>query len=222
MLHKIFFYSLITFAVLCFSAESGLGDDFRSWQWLDVVTYQNETYTNAVHLESRWRNDSSDIHVGLGGIYNNFKVHPTTRLGLNFVYYEYFPDRGDSIGVFYPEPDLMNSFPLGKIATLSLRQRLEIRFIEGKDGVFPRSRHLAGVSFPLEELGPLKAFYMNEEFFYDWDSGEICQNRLVPAGLTFRVHEKIDFSLYYMLQSEKTASNWNQNHIIGSRIMISF
>ena len=54
-----------------------------------------------------------------------------------------------------------------------------------------------------------KSFYVSNEFFYDFRNDKFNENRGIPFGLKFKLHDRASMKLFYMLQSKRSGDKWN-------------
>jgi len=62
---------------------------------------------------------------------------------------------------------------------------------------------------------------LNNEILHSFDRGEIFENRAVPLGLRFRLHDKANLNVFYMVRSVRGASDWRHAHILGTGLTFS-
>lgn len=108
---------------------------------------------------------------------------------------------------------------LGDTVTLSLRNRWELRWKEGKgDEIFHRARQQTQISWKLPRDFPLISSYaIANEVFYELDKSKITANRFYPLSVKLRGELSLSPSLYYMYQSKRRGltSDWNGAHVFG-------
>ena len=102
------------------------------------------------------------------------------------------------------------------------RNRLEFRWIENQGSDITRFRHRWELEFPLKEKAPLRAVFVNNEFFYDFNKGEYSENRAIPFGVKLALNNRISLQVFYMIQSRKGSADWSSNQVIGTHVFISF
>lgn len=102
------------------------------------------------------------------------------------------------------------------------RNRFEFRWMEDQGSDHARYRHLWELDIPLEKMGPLTSIYTGNEFFVDFNSEKINENRVTPVGLTFKLHKKSNLKIFYMIQLRKRDSDWSSNHIFGSHVSLAY
>lgn len=200
------------------------GDDFGAWQTVSIKWLDTERVDLALTGQLRYRANAHELAGYLLSQKVTYQAH--TNLDLAFAC-TWLPSK-NSTGIwldqhrFGPETTLHRS--LSENWSVSLRNRLEVRFIE--DTPFnERSRHRMEVQRPVHGLGPLTAVYSNDEAIYDYHDWQLNQNRIVPAGFRFHLHKGADLDLYYMIfqaKSGATTSDWNNTHLIDTQLSLSF
>lgn len=104
---------------------------------------------------------------------------------------------------------------------LSLRNRIEERWIENKPGTYPRSRHRLEVAVPLKNAGPVSEVFTFVEPFFDWRTGRHSETRVAPLGVTLKLSERASLRTFYVWQSVQAASGWADNHMIWTQWVIT-
>lgn len=198
-------------------------DDFGSWHALSVKFLDTEKWTLSAFGQLRFRDDSSELFAYQLSPQVIYKVSPYLRLGMNYTYLPTKPPGGDDfLDQHRWETEINPRWPVNDWLTLELRNRFELRWLEGRSDTNERSRHRPQATFRLKGLGPLESVFINNEFFYDYDAHRYNENRLVPLGLNFRVSDHVGFSTYYMLWSVRGGGQWNNAHILGTQLSLSF
>lgn len=104
---------------------------------------------------------------------------------------------------------------------LYFRNRLELRWIEGVEDVSPRSRHRLEVVFPLKHAGPVQDLFTQFEYFYDYRKDRNSENRFVPLGVTFKLHDRVAFKAFYMWQPSQADDGWDHSHVFYTQLYVS-
>ena len=105
---------------------------------------------------------------------------------------------------------------------ITLRNRVEYRWIEDEGRNNTRSRHRAEFSFPLKRHGPLTEFFTSTELFYDYRANQLSEHRLVPAGFGWKLSEHATLRTFYMLQSPHHPPDWTHNHVLYTQLLLTF
>lgn len=206
--------------LLIFTEGSYADDDTQSWTWfsLNLKKYENIRYS--LYLDYRRANELSESQLYLISpkvIYTPFKNFST---GMNYTYIN-FKSQGEFKYQHRFELEFNPRFKMVDRLIVNNRNRLEYRWIEDKGDNNTRSRHRLEFIFPLNH-SLAKSFYVSNEFFYDFRNDKYNENRGIPCGLKFKIHDRASIKLFYMLQSKRSAKKWNTNHIIGSHFVMSF
>jgi hypothetical protein len=191
-------------------------DDFQTWQtvslkWLDTKYVD---LTTAVH--TRFTDDSSDFALWRIGQAVSTDPLPWLRVGLAYRYTEAKTPAGDWRHQHRGEFQVTPHFQLHERLSVSLRNRLELRWNEGAGDVNEVSRHRLQFSLATPEWRPVRSVYISNEIFHNYDRGRISENRLVPLGLRFRLHEKANLRVFYMIRSVRGADEWRHVHVLGT------
>ena len=110
--------------------------------------------------------------------------------------------------------------------TLSLRSRVEERFIEGNDGVLLRARQQVRVNWPLSAAGQLQ-FVASEEVFFDANSTARASRGLdsnrVFAGVRQAVTSRSAVEMGYLNLYTRIRSGPNRrSHVLSAILAVSF
>ncbi len=199
------------------------GEDVGSWHALSLRFFDNEHWTLSTVGQVRFRDDSSELFAYGVTPQVAYKASAYLRLGMNYTYLPTKPAGGDDfLDQHRWETEVTPRWPVNDWLTLDLRNRFELRWLEGKPGTNERSRHRPQATFYLNGFGPLESIYVNNEFFYDFDDHLYNQNRLVPLGLNLRLNSHAVFTTCYMLLSTRGGDEWRHSHVLGTQLSLSF
>ena len=110
-----------------------------------------------------------------------------------------------------------NLHALFKGMKLSNRHRYEYRTFnigESKD----RYRNRIQLTFsPIDVLGHTLIPYISNEFFYDLEESEYNKNRAL-LGFSKKLSKKMKVGIYYMAESNRRGSDWDEKHIVGTKL----
>jgi len=106
--------------------------------------------------------------------------------------------------------------------TVVLRNRVEVRWLEGQSGIDPRTRHRLHVEYALQRLGPWTSVFFQEEAILEYDGLHLAENRLVPLGLGFRPGENASLKVYYTWRPMRLRAGWQDTHFIASQVTWRF
>ncbi|MDP3071600.1 MAG: DUF2490 domain-containing protein [Opitutaceae bacterium] len=205
------------------AATGRAGDDFGSWHALSARFLDNHRWTLTGVTQVRIRDDNSQLYAYYFSPQAAFKASPYLRLGLNHTWLPAKPAGGrDFLLQRRWEIEATPRWPVKDWLTFELRNRLEIRRIEGRPDINERSRHRPRATFRVKGLGPLESVFMDNEVFHDYDAHRITENRLVPLGLNFRANPQTAFAVNYLLRSVRSGGDWTHSHILGTQLALSF
>jgi len=194
-------------------ARAEVGADL--WTWLDVTVWQEGP--TRVHLFGHQAvGETAGVTVQL--ISPRVKYRPTDWLELgaglstlrirNLFTGEFAPQ-------LRPELEVSPLFDFGKNWHLHWRNRMESRWDDFGGKPRPRLRHRFQFSRDMTGLGALKTFYLSNEWLIEFDRSDWVENRLVPAGLTFRLADWAHLDFFYMYRSFRFDDGWRSDQIAG-------
>lgn len=174
-----------------------------------------------MHTEARWAQDSSRFNEQFFTPQILWEPHQNWKFATSYTYYRYRSGNGFDNEHRW-EAEIDPHWKLTDWVSLDLRNRLEVRFREGPSNGPERTRHRIQYSFPVEHLGPLQNIYFNDEFFFDLDHKQLNQNRLTPIGLSFKLNDKAQLKVFYLMQSLRTRAEWETAHVLGTHLYFQF
>jgi len=195
--------------------------DLGSWHSVLIDEIARDRVTLRGFVQVRLHDDSSELRQLYLSQLVSVDAHEHLGLGVN---YTYLPTRSPGTRTFLDqhriEVEASPRWRAGQGFEVDIRNRLELRWFEGRRGVNQRSRHRVQGRYALPSRGRLAAVFANNEFFYDWERSAYSENRLTPLGLTFRVRRRIGVDLYYMVQSLERAGRWRHTHLLGTHVTL--
>ncbi len=202
-------------------------DDFQYWSWYTAKIADTEKIDFSIYADARFFNDTEDLGLYLFSpqvTYDFWKNLTLKTSYTNIQVKSNNPAASRSEWKFQHRVEIEANphFQITDWLKFGMRNRMEFRWIEDNGSHNPRSRHRVGFTIPIKESSSLKAFYMNSEFFYDYAKHEFSENRSVPAGLSFRLDDKTDLAVFYMIQQKKGSDDWSSNQILGTHLVFSF
>lgn len=202
-------------------AIAARADDFQTWQtvslkWLDT---KHVDLTTLAH--TRILDNSSDFSLWRVGQAVTTDPLPWLRAGVAYRYTESKNSAGDWRHQHRGDFQMTPHFNLGHRVSVSLRNRLELRATEGVDEVHEVLRMRLQFNVATPEWKPVRGFYVSNELFHSFDRDVIFENRAVPLGLRFRLHEKANLSVFYMIRSVRGADEWRHAHVLGTGLAFS-
>lgn len=199
-------------------------NDFQTWQWLTVRVWKTNDFRALLYGDNRMTDNSSRQKLFILGPRVAQRIHPNWNVGAGYLFlnvqnlatrqwaHEHRLDFALS-----PRVDLAPK------TQLHSRNRIELRWLENSAGAIPRARHRIQLRQRINR-GPVESVYCNNEFLIDYRQGRYTENRLVPAGIGFRLHDHASIDFFYMIQSQRRAAtgNWGDNHIFGTHLRVRF
>lgn len=209
-------------AGFCCAIVSLCADDFGSWHALSLKVVDTDRVDLVGTAQARFYEGSSELLQYR--LTPRLIVDPSRYLRTTLGY-TYLPTRLSDSDEFIDqhrlELELTPRWPVNDRLTFELRNRLEIRWIEGLSGTNERSRHRLGARYRVREAGFFRSVFLSDEVIYDFDRGDVSQNRLVPLGFGFHLSRKTGFNFYYMLQSFQVSGRWSHAHVLGTHLSFS-
>lgn len=222
-LRNLFAIALLSAVVLLNTPVQANGD-FATWHGLDLRFLNTDSVDLTSSAELRFFDDSRVLRQVLLRQAMAIDASRFLRFGVHYAYLPTrLPESGDWRDQHRLELEATPRWPVTERLTLDFRNRLDLRWIEGRSGLNERSRHRLQVTYALAGLRPVEAIYASNEFFFGY-SGMAAwnQNWLVPLGAHFRFHKQVRFSLYYMIPFIRSSSRWDHAHVLGTRFAVSF
>lgn len=198
------------------------GDDFQTWYTVSTVWPVPDHLSLISSAHFRLTDDSRDFTLyRLGQAVIVDPVH-WLRAGVAYRYGE----RKNSSDTFVSqqrfEAQATPQLRLGERAQLSLRNRLELRWTQGTPGMNERLRNRFLVRIATPQWRRVRALFFSNETFYDFDQGDISENRFVPAGVSLYLHERASLRLNYTLRSIRSQPAWRHDTVIGTGLTLRF
>jgi len=212
--------AIVTIALIsdtCFAYDDG---DFQYWSKAGVSFDIDKDWKFAFEEEFRFKESGGHLYhhySDVGFVYKSF----ADWVDFGFNYRQVFEK--DSKGEWREEnrPHL-NVTLKGKLFDLDLsdRSRLEYRDRENKKDVW-RYRNKFMMKIPLE-LTKLKLQpYLADEVFINLDKEGYNRNRLY-SGVTFKLSKNVKGEIYYLWQSSRASSGWEDINVLGTALKFSF
>lgn len=192
-------------------------EDWEWWTWSDTDLIREDDFRLHLYLDQRLAEERGS-YVQIVSPRAKWRLHPHFDLGLGASVLSI--EKGDT-GSYYaqarPELELNPFFSLGDEWKLHFRNRVESRWNEFAGDPLIRTRHRVKLTWTGLDLGPLSGFYMNNEWFIDWESGRWSEDRLIPAAFTFDLGDSgAHLDLFYMLRFADRGSGWERDHVFGT------
>lgn len=199
-------------------------DDVMMWNWLSLNLWQNDTHKVHAYFDNRIVDDVTEEKLWLGSLRYKFKAHSNLELGFGYTYLDVRNVEADNwTHQNRLEFEVNPRFKLSESWTLSLRNRMEVRFIEDRSDSSSRFRHRTQLCRPLE-FGPVSDYSASVELFYLLDLNKINEVRTVPLGIGMKLTESTKLNLFYMIQSQRVGSttSWSHGHALGTNLIYTF
>lgn len=221
----------LTLAAIVLGGLTALGnalaeDDFQYWSRYQIKLLDTQYFDFTHYNEFRLNDDASNLGLWLTS--QKLELQPWKYLGfgLNYTYLETETANARRTQNEYKyhhrlELEATPNYDWRGRIKFKNRNRIEFRWIEDKGSDHGRFRHLWEVEIPVKKIPRVQAVYLNNEFFIDFNTREINENRVVPFGVTFHLYRKIALKTFYMIQSKK-ADTWESNQIFGTNLLIAF
>ncbi len=125
---------------------------------------------------------------------------------------------------FRPELEIDPHFDLTDHFRLEWRNRMEWRDNEGSEDLTKnRLRHRVQLAwtFP-RQVGPWTRVFVSNEWLIDLHKSDWTENRLVPAGITFKTSAHSDLDIFYMLLDHRQRDGWETEQVTGTYLRVRF
>ena len=203
------------FLFLSLTAIPGVfgADDNQAWVSTNTKLFQRESFKLSFYFESRFREDA---HVAFGYFFGpkaSYGVNKRLSVGGAYKQIHFKNSAGTHFArIQRLELEATYNIPLSKKWTFLHRNRYENLFRENRADT-KRMRSRITLRLNRGASGPWKRFYFGSEFFYNLDTQEFDQTRLVPLGFNFKLNKRSSLSVFYLIQQFQ--SNPQDNHALG-------
>jgi Protein of unknown function (DUF2490) len=199
--------------------------DAGDWQAFNFVSLNYvDTPRFDLYAIDQWRLREGMQETGLFSLSHRAYYHalPWLDLGLNYTWLDARALDGETyIETHRPEFEINPKWHAWGL-DWDLRNRYELRYIEGAESVRPRFRHRLQASHELKNCGILKGLIFSDEVFYDTTMGKVSENRLLPCSLVLHLGPKADLVTGYGLRSLRVADHWLHHHYVMSTLLLRF
>ena len=210
-------------ALIFTSANSFAEDEWQYWNRNNFVLYAKDRVSYAVLTDTRFNNDFRRVGLNFISPRVKYKAHDNLDLQLNLTYLTVRSNSRDDFGFQYRiEPEINPHFALTDWLKVYFRNRTEFRWIENQGSYNTRYRGRLRFTVPVKDMGALKSFFADSEFFYDFAENDHTEQRTTPVGVNFALTEKTDLQLFYMIQHKRGVDDWNSNQVLGSMLTVRF
>jgi len=212
--------TLISIALLAVTPSSW-ADDVKMFNHYTLKHKLNDTFDIFVQPDTRFNDNISRFnyyHVRTGVI-----MHVDKNLDLGTTYR--FLEKKSSSGEWLYENRIeLDCTPKMKIEGFNLanRSRFEYRNLEKSKNKW-RYRNKSKISHNAAIGNFTFTPYISEEIFYDFDTKQIHLN-WAAIGADKKLSSGLSVGLYYLNETTRvgTTSEWDTNHIFGTKVTISF
>ncbi|MCF7908247.1 MAG: DUF2490 domain-containing protein [Candidatus Omnitrophica bacterium] len=208
--------AIALFPFCSFSFDDG---DFQYWNTSNVSKKINDDWKLSFEEEFRWGDNANNPyynHSDLGVTYSG--LVSWLDLGVN---YRHIHEDKSSDWKVENRPHL-NADLKWKLFDLAFsnRGRLEYRNREDADNYW-RYRNKFSIKAPFKltklEIQP----YIADEIFYDFDVETLNRNRFY-GGFGLKIIKNLKGEVYYLWETTEKSDKWNDLHIFGTKLKVSF
>lgn len=216
------FPARLILGLLLVFALNGLSAD-EWWAWATADLWRSAPFTGSVFLGNRFDfEDGAIVQIVSPRLKYELTSWLDAGLGLSLLNID-LPVAHDEHLQGRPELELNPKFHLTEHLRLDWRNRLEWRWNEGEAPTSHRSRHRLQLAYTLPHpVGPLTRVFANNEWLLDLHGHGWNENRLVPAGLTFRISPQADLDVFYLLLCTRPRDEWQAESVIGTHLRYRF
>jgi len=184
--------------------------------------WENQGVSFEIGAQLRARDFYNELQRWQGSAKLNYQWFEHTSLSLGFATLEDNIGRTGSQIEYRIYPAISHTVALTTSLDLKIRNRIDFRKREFEEDFANRSRHRIGLQYDLPDWGPLDYVFASDEFYINWDTGNLDQNRIIPAGLGFRISETLTMEAYYLLRLDDNGGRWDRTHVLGTHLKIKF
>lgn len=192
--------------------------DFQYWNNESVSVKIKKDWKMSLSEEFRFGDNSSEFyyqHSDIGIAYS--VLAEWLDLGIN---YRHIYEKNKGNWLLENRPHFNATFKCSFFdLDFSNRSLFEYRIREKKDD-FWRYRNKVTVKLPLKLTRFKIQPYTADEAFFDFDRGRFCRNR-VYLGVKIEFFKIFQGDIYYLLQSSRSGK-WQNYHVLGTSIKLSF
>jgi hypothetical protein len=212
------------YLLIASSAFAEFDDDARLWQTLGITFHEDASWKVTAVAQSRLFDEGKFLGVRLVAPTLEYKVHPNVNIGATYLLEDARSEPGADftrLHIFWLH--VSPHWQIGNKVNFSMRHVLGLRAIESAADT-TISRHRFNLDYRVENGGCLVGVGVGTEVFYNYDTGRVFENRLIPLKLSFKVLANTKLSLYYMAQSKlyPGTSSWETAHVFGQSVSYKF
>jgi hypothetical protein len=213
--------SLVLTTLVSSAPVSRAENDLQAWQWLTVDLYKADNWKAYLYADNRIGDDLSKSFLQILSPRLRYYAHKNLDLQVGYAYLNIDPlSAADDFWQHRAEFEVDPKFSTGNWSFHS-RNRFELRWNDGEGKPRPRIRNRIQAKYKLGD-GFFKHIYVNDEIFWNPDTGVFIENRLVPFGLGLKLTDKTTLNLFYMWQHiDRPVERFNA-HVIGTFLQTGF
>ncbi len=216
---RILIIGLMTFLATTYSYAT---DDSQYWSLMTIKHLETPAITWSTHGQVRFIDDISHDGLYLISEQLKYKALDWANLEIHYTYMDVWQSKSNEFTYQHRlELELNPHKKLSQTIELQNRNRFEFRWIEDKGSDNTRFRQRWGLNFLIPNGKLVKAYFVNNEYFYDFNKALINENRFIPIGIQLPPMGNSKMSLFYMIQSKRN-DDWSQAHVLGTHISIAF
>lgn len=206
------------FLILAAGPVRAAGD----WKYFSRYALTMPLETNAVALvvkpEWRFRNGMGELYLvkpefGLGFKLNRY---------LEFTPYYVYQDAKTAAGWSHSDLSYLDGtlkFPLPRLYDLKVIDRLRNQYNWDKKIMVWRNSVRLTRAFAVRQMNVLP--FIEEEIFYNQETVQFSMN-WASAGLVISMRKYLDFSVSYLLETERTTDGWANTNVLVSSLSLRF
>jgi len=218
-MNKFYFTLLGVFVfVTCLGSEAYARDDWQFWHSYALKTKLAEDFSFKVTAEQRLVDDFSNSTVA--NVSPGFLWHASKyfEVGPFFKYERSKKSNGDHVN---ERRWLLEGTLKGSLGPLKISDRNRISYRDRSSTDEWRYRNRIKLSYPIPVKKITLAPFVSEEIFWQWNEGSYNQNR-IQMGVAAKLNQHVSLSLYYMIKSNRKGEDWDDVHILGTSLGLSF
>lgn len=202
------------FLIIHFSITGSLSDIVHSGSqyWNTTTTEVKLGNKTKFKFEEEFRFQEPDF---------KFYYHHSD-LGLSYKFYEWL-DLGLNYRQIYEKKNVweeerrphLNANLKWQLANFKFENRHRVEYRAKEQNSSWRYRNRLAVKFP--SLLYKVNSYIADEIFYGFDTNSLTRNRLY-LGSELKLGKNLGIDIFYLLQSNKSGSSWENSNIIGSKL----
>lgn len=214
------------FAQAVWTTAGWARDDFQYRSLYTFKLIDTKKFDFVLFNQFRMIHDAEDVNYYAISPQMKFDLWKNLGLGFNYTYlnvkiHNETAQRSEYKFHHRVELEVNPRWKIRESIEMQLRNRYEFRWIEDQGAYNPRLRDRLNIEFPLKNVLPVQAVYINTEFFYDMSDHRFNENWTTPLGVKFKVTDNSSLSVFYLIQSKLT-EEWTTSHALGTNVFVRF